>query len=100
MTPEHWTLLLKAIRQRHRDEEVGHDAIFETLEFPNIEELQPAEASDIIEGAIIYYPNDDPPFWQAVHKPTHHGDPFKAYEADDGCRYGLDGAYVRKRGKR
>jgi hypothetical protein len=58
--------------------------------------LRPAEASDIVEGAILWYKQskkDGGNFWTIVEGLLHHGDPFKAYEFD-GCRYGLDGAYV------
>lgn len=52
-----------------------------------------ATADDIIPGAIIWHEND-PDFWNVVEEPLHYGDPFKAYTADDGCRYGLRNAYI------
>lgn len=56
---------------------------------------RPAVASDIVEGAIIWNEyGDEGHYWNIVSKPLHYGDPFKAYMADDGCRYGLDGAYI------
>ena len=56
-----------------------------------------AKASDIVEGAIIWHEREEQyggDFWQIVESPLRYGDRFKAYEADDGCRYGLQGAYV------
>ena len=57
--------------------------------------LRPATPSDIVEGQIIWHKNgDDGPFWNVVEEVLHPDDPFKAYYAEDGCRYGLDEAYV------
>ena len=71
--------------------------------------LRPAKASDIVEGAIIWYPkwaeledfdddmNEIPvQCWKEVYEVKWPDDAFKAYTADDGCRYGLDGAYVEE----
>lgn len=67
------------------------------VEFPPVQKLRPAQACDIVIDAIIYYfDGDNGPFWRIVEEPLHYGDAFKAYEADDGCRYGLDGAFVEK----
>lgn len=70
------------------------------------ENLRPAIASDIVEGAILWYPNfhdeemgNDPettPLWLMVDDVYSPSDPWKAYCANDGCRYGLDGAFVEK----
>ena len=57
--------------------------------------LRPANADDIVAGAVIWYPQgDEGHFWKIVSEPRFYGDAFKAYVADDGSRYGLDGAYV------
>lgn len=61
--------------------------------------LRPAKASDITEGAIIWYPEwaKADSGWAVVAEPLHSfggGDPWKAYRADDGCRYGLRDAFV------
>ena len=57
--------------------------------------LRPANADDIVAGAVIWYPRgDEGHFWKIVSEPRFYGDAFKAYVADDGSRYGLDGAYV------
>lgn len=58
---------------------------------------RPAKASDIVEGAIIWHERKAEhggDYWHIVAEPMHYGDAFKAYCADDGCRYGLQGAYV------
>lgn len=56
--------------------------------------LRPAEASDIKEGAVIWYPHWDERKWALVESPLHHGDAFKAFTDDRGCRYGLSEAFV------
>jgi len=66
-----------------------------------------AKASDIRVGAVIWYPERvfvagaytsvRSVFWNVVREVLSPGDRFKAYVADDGCRYGLDGAEVEKR---
>ena len=58
---------------------------------------RPAKASDIVEGAIIWHTRaaeHGGDYWNIVSEPLHYGDPFKAYTADDGCRYGIEGAYL------
>lgn len=62
--------------------------------------VRQANADDIQPGAIIWYKRDDSPhydrpyYWNVVETPLHYGDAFKAYIAEDGCRYGLQGAWV------
>lgn len=68
---------------------------------PLPKKLRPAKASDIKEGTIIWYPEwasrkDGTPGWALVQEPMHYGDDFKAYCADDGCRYGLKDACVEE----
>lgn len=59
------------------------------------ENVRVANSSDIIEGAIIWHRNgDDGPFWNIVSEVLHPSDTYKAYCADDGCRYGLMDAFV------
>ena len=60
---------------------------------------RPAKASDIVEGAIIWHERSAEhggDYWNIVADPRHYGDEFKAYVGDDGCRYGLLGAYVEE----
>ncbi len=63
--------------------------------------LRPATAEDIKVGARIWYDGSDgldspsePYYCRVVEEVLHPNDPWKAYCADDGCRYGLDGAMV------
>ena len=59
------------------------------------ENLRPATSKDIIEGAIIWYKHgDNGHFWQIVENVLRPSDPYKAYCAEDGCRYGLDDAWI------
>jgi hypothetical protein len=60
--------------------------------------LRPATAKDIRQGAVIWYPRwaTDPEgiaAWAIVDLVLYPSDDWKAYEYD-GCRYGLDGAFV------
>ncbi len=65
-----------------------------TQEIPD--DLRPATAKDIVEGNIIWYKHDDydQPFWNMVEYVERPNDNWKAYTAHDGCRYGLDDAFV------
>jgi len=60
--------------------------------------LRPAEPKDIIIGAVIWYPEwakwDGGRGWNVVDEVYRPDDQWKAYCAHDGCRYGLDGAFV------
>ena len=61
--------------------------------------LVKAEAKDIVEGNIIWYPewhedDEDYRLWNVVEEVLRPSDDWKAYCAQDGCRYGLDGAFV------
>lgn len=56
--------------------------------------FRPAVAEDIVLGAIIWYKEgDDGPFWAIVEELNYTGDDWKAFSFD-GCRYGLNGAFV------
>ena len=69
---------------------------------PKEQNLVPAGRGDIIQGAVIWYECDeyniiDWPqgwFWKIVVEVDRPRDPHKAFTAEDGCRYGLDGAFV------
>ena len=59
--------------------------------------LRKAEPSDIVENAIIWYEDKDKfsKFrWVFVIEVCKPNDPYKAFCGHDGCRDGLDGAYV------
>lgn len=64
-----------------------------TITPPSRDKVREAVGSDIREGAIIWY-LDDEAYWQMVYEVLRPNDLFKAYTAEDGCRYGLEGAYV------
>lgn len=67
---------------------------------PPKDKLRKARAEDIRPGLLVWHDNGDYGwFWHVVREPLHYGDAFKAYCADDGCRYGLDGAWVMDGGK-
>jgi hypothetical protein len=60
--------------------------------------LREARASDIRVGAVIWYKHggdEDKGFWAMVYEIRSPNDPFKAYMAWDGNRYGLDDAWVQ-----
>ena len=63
------------------------------------ENLRPVQPTDIVEGAVIWYPSwdEDGRTWNIVCEVLHPNDPCKAYEAyvaHEGCRYGLHDAFV------
>lgn len=65
------------------------------IAIPPIEKLRRATSSDVVEGAVFYYKvNESDPYWQIVYKVQYPDDDFKAYVAEDGCRYGLHEAWV------
>jgi len=67
----------------------------EAREAPLPKNLRPAAPDDIIVGALIWYKHSDGThYWQVVGDVLHPDDPWKAYCADDGCRYGLENAWV------
>lgn len=57
--------------------------------------LRPATAADLAKiDQVVWYPDWDERKWCVVLEPDHYGDQWKAFTAHDGCRYGLDGAFV------
>lgn len=63
--------------------------------------LRPATAKDIVEGAIIWYPKhayhdevEDNAGWMLITEVLYPSDAYKAFCSEDGCRYGLEGAFV------
>ena len=57
--------------------------------------IRKALSADIVEGAIIWYVMDDGErYWKLVEYVDCPGCDFKGYTAEDGCRYGLQNAYV------
>ena len=60
---------------------------------PAKKNLRPATAADIVEGAIIWY-MVDVPYWKHIEYVSYPSDLYKGFTAEDGCRYGLEDAYV------
>lgn len=60
--------------------------------------LRPATAEDVKPGAVIWYKHFDEgvPAWMIVLQVLNPNDEYKAFVAEDGCRYGLEGAYVEE----
>ncbi len=62
--------------------------------------LRVATAADIKVGALLWYKREEdgdegnPYYWCIVEEVLRPNDPWKAYTAHDGCRYGLDEAMV------
>lgn len=59
-----------------------------------------ATPEDVVFGQVIWHERseeDGGDYWHVVDQVRDPNDAFKAYVADDGCRYGLDGAYVEVR---
>ena len=64
---------------------------------PPKDELRRAVADDIRKGLIVWQDcGNDEWVWHIVAELGYYGDDFKAYVADDGSRYGLNGAWVYK----
>ena len=97
MTPAEYQRLRKPILDAIDQLRAADVAMYEsTLQSPLPANLRPATADDIHPDAIIWYKHggENGYFWQIVDRPLHYGDAFKAYEAEDGCRYGLHDAWV------
>lgn len=77
-----------------------YDARILAEQSPLPKNLRRARAEDIVEGAIIWYTKKTVGLgccrWSVVSEPMYYGDSFRAYLADDGSRYGLDGAYIEE----
>jgi len=61
------------------------------------ENVRPATADDLVEGNVIWHIQPDgygDPYWHIIEMVDHRTSRFKGYCADDGCRYGLDRAFV------
>jgi hypothetical protein len=92
---------LEIEKQQRKIIEAAEARIFEARQqadkCPPPKNRRPAKADDIVEGAIIWHERPKEhggDYWHVVAAPMHYGDAWKAYCADDGCRYGLNGAYV------
>ena len=88
-----WLDARQVVWDAHRKLDSALEAAKEGATLP--EKLRQAVARDIVEGAIIWYPEgDDGPFWVMVEEVMYPSDNWKAFVAEDGCRYGLHGAFV------
>ena len=83
------------IKRAKEEQDFALDAA-DDAELP--EHLRPATASDIVEDHIIWYVREGYHHWKLVENVLRPDDEFKAYTAHDGCRYGLDGAFVEVKG--
>jgi len=63
-------------------------------ECPLPQRLRQATPEDITVGQILWYDDKYWTGWKAVEEVLHPSDRWKAYVAEDGCRYGLDGAMI------
>ena len=78
---------------RHLEDAI--DKAHEQVTIPPVEKLRRANSSDVVQGAVFYYGINEPePYWQIVDRVQYPDDDFKAYVAEDGCRYGLHEAWV------
>ncbi len=65
---------------------------------PPPENRRPATEADIIVGAIIWHWRSEEHggwYWHEIKEVHYPSDDFKAYMADDGCKYGLHNAWVK-----
>lgn len=62
---------------------------------PIPDNLRPATPEDITMGNILWYKDgDEGAFWTFIVEVINPSRLFKAYTDYNGCRYGLDGAFV------
>ncbi len=81
----------------HRVEAIRHkiNSLYESVTIPDVADLRRATAKDVVVGNVFYYhPSTKHAFWQIIRDVRWPDDDFKAYVAEDGCRYGLDDAWV------
>lgn len=96
MTGEQFLELRAELQSQIDDLQKQIERAYGKIHIPAISKLRPATAADIVEGNVIYYPQKPTPYFQIIDSVHFPHDDFKAYTAEDGCRYGLDGAFVRK----
>ena len=58
--------------------------------------LIPATSNDIKVGNVIWLDGDNGLVWMIIEEVLKPTDMFKAFIAEDGCRYGLDSCYISK----
>lgn len=89
---EEWRRLREATKQAR---EAESRALEEAWDIPMPASVRPAVATDIVPGAIIWYPDSPGRLWFEVEEVRAPEDDFKGY-LSEGCRYGLKGAYVER----
>ena len=91
---EDWLFVCEEIKRFQKSERKLYERAVDMAVIPN--KLRKAKPEDIVEGNIIWYMTGDygEPHWHVVENVLYPHDNWKAYEAEDGCRYGLDGAVV------
>ncbi len=98
MTPERYLKLLdrqtQIITQARK---IIKDALDAARQADPPSNIRSATLADIKIRAIIWYCDgqNEPSHWHIVEEILRPSNTFKAYVAEDGCRYGLDGAFVR-----
>lgn len=98
MTPEEY---LKIKEEQNAIIKLAEDKISDARDKadrakPPIKLLRRAKAEDIRPGLIVWHDcGENNWVWHVIYEPRHYGDDWKAYVADDGCRYGLHGAWVK-----
>ncbi len=97
ITPEYYRDEKDRVEKHYMQELERILALQERVKMPNIQETREATPRDIVLNNIIfYYEQDGEQYWKIIKEIISPNDSFKAYCAEDGCRYGLDGARVRK----
>lgn len=88
---------LKERRKLRRQLAATHEKINALdIDFPGEGNLREAEPKDIRVGRVIWQLDCDigVPMWQIIEEIRDPRDDFKAFVAEDGCRYGLHDCWV------
>lgn len=71
-----------------------------TVDLEEIGLFRQATELDIVVGNVVYIVGDDDILYRKeIEEVLSPSDPWKAFCAEDGCRYGLDDLYVVKKKK-
>ena len=103
MTPEEYLLIRDTQRWKiqNAEEIIARARLQAKRAKPPKYKLRPATPDDIRVNQILwrettYLDNRTIWYWNIVEEVLDPSSKFKAYLAEDGCRYGLDCAWVRK----
>lgn len=100
MTPQQYWAAHESREKMRLALDVADDLQLKAAErcpMPPKEKLRRAFAADITVGQVLWYTNFDEGsvrHWNIVEEVLRPNDQWKAYDAHDGCMYGLDGAFV------